>query len=351
MFISNKINYLSAFMGRTAPALASILVLTMVFFLVNGSYLYSDDQVVPGDEYQPTPCSSLYPGYYYSGEYYGYHPVLFSDMPYDIMISNVLLDSVKRNLKNIFTEHFGFDTALEHIECEDTIFNLVMKHFYRLEDYTPYFFIYSFGGYTDRSYLGMESQIWKRSGEVCGLPKEQVGKSTYILHITTNTVEHWEFQGSPDIRKVECKINTVIKGQVLPDINSLVEVFYVDSNDIRLTKSRGVTVNPNTDFIFHYTDFNVSNKGITKTFPEIKPETEYIAFVWQVGFDCINEQTKTTYFKFRPSLVGLSGGMYPIVNGNVFDEYDDFGWGTSVPLNTFLLNLQEVIDSIVNYGE
>ena len=42
----------------------------------------------------PCPCSSLYPGYYFTGKYHPFKPVLYSYMPYDVMIDYIIMDSI-----------------------------------------------------------------------------------------------------------------------------------------------------------------------------------------------------------------------------------------------------------------
>ena len=364
MFISNKINSLSAFTGRTAPSLASILVLTIVFFLVNGSYLYSDDQVVPGDEYQPTPCSSLYPGYYYSGEYYSYYPVMHSGMPYDVLIGNILLDSVMRNWRKIFpVNNVSWNDALNNITCSSDTLNYVMKYLYRLADYDPYLYVNALSppAKSNGWFGGEETQFWRQVGKICGFAKQQIGQAYYILHIKANQVEpytYYELNDATNMHRVHCKIHNVIKGQKLPDINSLIEILDIDSAGKTLKKSRDVYLPEETDFIFSYNRHwpldgkNLDGKNITIKMPEAEENTDYIVFLWTTSFYCTNKQTGINYYNIRPtSLLGLSGGMYPIKNGNVIDEYNEFGWGTAVPFESFMQNLHNVIDSVVNYGE
>jgi hypothetical protein len=43
--------------------------------------------------------------------------------------------------------------------------------------------------------------------------------------------------------------------------------------------------------------------------------------------------------------------MYPIEDGNVIDEKNALGFGTSVPVNVFKQNIRNTINEIKNYGE
>jgi hypothetical protein len=81
----------------------------------------------------------------------------------------------------------------------------------------------------------------------------------------------------------------------------------------------------------------------------IKPDHEYIVFT-AANFS-YTDTTGQAYFHIWPLAGPSSRGLFPIENGNVIDEKNFFGWGTSVSLETFKTNLQAIINEIKNYGE
>ncbi len=79
----------------------------------------------------------------------------------------------------------------------------------------------------------------------------------------------------------------------------------------------------------------------------VKPGHEYIVFLTFLGFGA--DSTKG-YFSVRPgtTVLGTSGGMYPVVNGIVQDPGDDFGLGSNLTVADWKARLRARINSIIN---
>ncbi len=78
----------------------------------------------------------------------------------------------------------------------------------------------------------------------------------------------------------------------------------------------------------------------------VKPGREYIVFLTFMGIGA--ESTKGYFSVWPGSVLGISGGMYPVVNGIVQDPGDDFGLGSNLTVADWKAGLRSRINSIIN---
>jgi hypothetical protein len=325
-----------------------IIVFAMLFGVAFASY---------STKAQGLPCNPYTSGVFYSAPRYNYTPVLFTYMPYDVMIEYIVMDSVISHIRELlptYDDQLGFIKSLT--ASGDTL-NYLMKYLYRVADYNPIFY-YSFLNTpqtTKKQPMSIMGEIEKQIKNEFGVAKTIVMKADYILQVHINYAQPIDYTSTDNISDphngsiihlmaAHCSASNIFKGQVLPSNSDGIVVTEVDSSGIITLHnefiSNLVTPNPVTNFVFTYNKSFVPNGVVTNG--------DYIVFAWQVGC-CYNSTTQ--YYEIRPTMIDASRGIYPIVDGNVIDGKNEFGWGTSVPIETFNNNLQNLINSIKNYGE
>ena len=308
--------------------------------------------------YEDCPCSALYPGYYYTGQYYPTKPVLYSSMPYDVLVGYIIMDSIITHAKDSFPTWVEQENFIKSLTCTGDTLNYALKHLYRLADYNPFLYYNFLTSYQQGKMQPMSvlSALLDQVKKQCGLPTQEVMKAEYILHLRVNAVENFAYESNNpgDSTKwiyAYAQVLDTIKGQVLPNISTAIEVFEQDSAGTKVKKSKPLNVPLNTDFIFAYNPgWPVKSANGWESTITVKDDREYIAFTYNMR-TCVNSQIGHQYYEIRPNALDIYGGIFPIIDGNVKDGANDFGWGTSVPLETFKQNLRALIDSIKNYGE
>lgn len=79
----------------------------------------------------------------------------------------------------------------------------------------------------------------------------------------------------------------------------------------------------------------------------VKKGREYIVFLDYFSY---RENSSFNYDSFMTIKIGsTSRGIYPIINGKVYDPYNDFGFGTNLTPEEFKLKLRAAINTIKNY--
>lgn len=113
---------------------------------------------------------------------------------------------------------------------------------------------------------------------------------------------------------------------------------------------------PQTNIVFSYgTGWNAGDlRPIGRNWT--KPNREYIVFLYFFGIDAVGSWAPVgsfhkVYYQLCPSPQKKSYGIYPIEDGNVIDEGNAMGLGTSVPVDVFKQHIRNVINQITNYGE
>lgn len=329
------------------------------------------------------PCAPNVEGLHYTTPHYNYSPVLFSNMPYDVMISYILIDSILRHseeapvMVNSFLERF----MNGEISFDNDTLNYAYKYLYKIMDYDPLLFwdyimkgtaygrnIHTFHLYDDLS-TGCVEKLPR------GWQKQLLLRSFYILHIYVNETNLFvknKTANNPlkDFTIVYSQVLDTIKGKVLPNMNTAYIYDKSDTNNIDTTASIEKTIPNNTNLIFDYCNqWNLNGDGelYYYEFDEetgesipigalqdkdgntwVKPNREYIVFL-SPNYECT--YNRQFYYALWPIGGVYYHGMFPVEDGNVLDKKNEWGWGTSVPIETFKQNMNSLINEFKNYGE
>ena len=138
---------------------------------------------------QGLPCFPDAKGSYYTTPYFNYTPVLYTYMPYEIMISYIIADSIIANCSKNFME-----THLKRMRINSDTLNYGLKHLYRMADYNPILY-YSFLNTTQTSKLRplqilglldkrLESE-WTTSADITN----KLISASYILRVYANNTQ------------------------------------------------------------------------------------------------------------------------------------------------------------------
>jgi hypothetical protein len=279
------------------------------------------------------------------------------------MVGYIVADSI------IQVAPVGFqirDTLIKMSAISDTM-GYLLKYMYLLDEYNPLRYldfwtkirqssIHS-SGYTTGGYI--HGEIYMR---MYNDPRLVYVWPSYILHVYVNHTEHIDtaFAGKDSLYPnfsetiAYCQILDTLKGTVFPSLsNSILSNGQIDTfvigEDISIPDVQ------TTDIVFQYFD-QKSRGGMLNHVPLfdangnywVKPNQEYIVFLEFTG--CGGNDT-TSYFELMPYPYPGSYSMYPIIEGNVIDEGNVLGWGTSVPIATFKQKIMEQINAIKHFGE
>ena len=338
-------------------------------------------------EYPLPPCFSKFRGLFYPATKFGYTPVLHSNMPLDILLGYIIADSISAHSRAMLPTNEDERNFIKNLSSGGDTLNYALKYMYRLADYNPMlFYHFTQGQVSKRSLDAIEREIIARVHNDCDksfCKKAMLLHPHYILHVRVNETQllsykHFDGEDYYDVPRhylvnAYCSVLDTIKGQVLPDISTC---FVVSEKELEngtvimpiiTPVSQIIGVNtPRTNFAFDYNpQWTRANRQWTKPMFDsegnhwVMPEREYIVLL-RPRFYCGepftapsagNPSTRTYYYSLMPVAGDLSGGMFPIKDGNVIDEGNDFGWGEVIPLDVFKTNLRGAIDSIKNYGD
>jgi len=347
-----------------------LLTRTLLTFIVLISISYAMQS-----EIHYLPCDSTAKGYYYSSIGLTNHiPELESTMPLDIMIGYIVADSVSRNAS--IGEVWDYLYGLGHNDNDTLMY--IIKYMYRMADYDPprYRKFIETSASTLQHRIGgvrMENDVIRMLSVQQGDPRRDLLiASDYILHVTVNETVVTEIPEGIRCKSLIAGHSTVlekIKGQILPQLGMHYGIEIGNNGSI----VEQTYPNP-TNFVFEYCpNWTRESGGMGEQFrkdggivcddgsPWLKPHKEYIVFAARSGHcGCGRLAEENPSLNLNPNLGfevmfalsgSLSAGMFPIEDGNVIDEGGYFGWGEVVPLADFKRNLQDLIDTIRNFGE
>ncbi len=365
-----KINADYDIIGKAFIKISKMLACLLV--VIGG--VIAESQEVKAQNGQIIPCAPKVKGLHYTNPYYDYSPVLFPSMPYEIMFSYVLIDSMLKHapetpgiVESLFERFDSGEVAPDN----DTL-NYAYKYLYKISDYDPLlFWDYVMNGqghgrnmHAFMLYNKLTDCIEKATN---GQQKRLMLRSFWILHIYVDATTVWEkYETSKDHLKdytmVYANVLDTIKGKTLPNLNTM--LFADSSNNTNSSSTKISIPNNNINLIFDYCNqwnLNGDNahvlvigdevQGAMKDEngdPWIKTNREYIVLL-APNYRCSYEWQN--YYALWPVSGLYSRGMYPIENGNVIDLGNVWGWGTSVPIGVFKQNLNTLINEIKNYGE
>jgi hypothetical protein len=242
----------------------------------------------------------------------------------------------------------------------DTLLYL-SKYLHWMEDYDPITFC-QFSSIPPENYLrpsiikGSLVQALKR--EAPGRAIELVVAASYILHVaikdtiivykydeaSNRDAEHGE---RPNVTIVSATVLDTLKGKVIPTVSSNPNVMKQKNQNIDKFQLEG------NELIFSFSNFLLLHNSIPLNKDQgnawLQPGREYILFL-ETAMLCIDDE----YFYYtifpRKNYTGLYG-MYRIIDGNVYDETEDFDLGKYVPVHQFKEHINSMINKIKYYGE
>lgn len=310
---------------------------------------------------------------YYQGTFFNYGnisvmPPLSTDMPYDVMVGYITLDSLRRNGDiSLFKEFINKQTY------NDTI-RTIFKYYYKMLDWNPMLF-HSFIKSKDYSELPLpiiQDEIVEKYYNISpSRGNSLVALSYFIYHIQVlDTLRFFDSTSVTYQRGLKCysEILNIYKGNILEtncniheDNLSVKNIAYSNDSlqitnpilcfDIRLDWHRGEDPGDVVlTGIDNYPWSGIKEKMVDSLdIPWIKANQEYIVFLEPVLIDYYDNYNK--YQLFPMDFNSLTKGIYPIINGYVQDPSNDFGLGTSVPYLDFIQNLNNIINEIKNYDK
>ncbi len=277
------------------------------------------------------PCKQDSKSYFFEMEHLKSYPPYSSEMSEEVLTGYRVTDSICRNLRRL-----GLNEFFERQTDSDTL-RYFMKYYYLMTDYDP-LLLNQYCMYSESSSMPADFIIDELLNSMkfhIPFVAQLLIQSYYILHVNIQDTTIIDSVGGvlcKNLTVANCYVIDTIKGKVLPPLK--------------------LNHNNSVNFIFNFcnqwtrAEREPLNDGLGNTW--LQPKTEYILFLYP---RMICNDSSYYYFTIFPSSPSsLSHGMYPIINGNVQDEGNDFGLGTSVPLAKFKKHLQSLIDEIKNYG-
>ena len=304
---------------------------------------------------QQPPCMPYYLGLTYQISYPSDCPPLSMYMPLDVLTGYRAMDSVSSN--------GNYENVMNFIGRQtynDTL-RKIMRYWYRIKDYDPIKYqIYSFQGCPNEHIIkrSIETRILNEIKKVSPqrfIDETLIG-SDIIAHIrVVDTVKREDptaITAKTDYIAT-CEILDIIKGQVIPKCKDLI-VNFPAIHEIK-NNNEFQSVAPGSCIQFEYClewprggNFSELNLIDTNGLPWIKKDKEYIVFL-ETRIVCFDDSH--IYYTLAPLRMNnsYSVSMYPINNGFVVDPYNEFGFGTLVPVAEFKNALRGKINEIINY--
>ncbi|MDX9791354.1 MAG: hypothetical protein RBT61_11025 [Candidatus Kapabacteria bacterium] len=293
--------------------------------------------------YTQVPCQPNSKSYFVRLDNLRDIPPLSIGMPYETLIGYIAADSVCRYSRADHVNDF-----INRQTDGDTI-RYIMKHFYWMTDYNPllaeqYSSYYAEGRMRADFILDDLLNYVRRNYPIS---YQLLLESYYILHIRVNQTFIVDSLPGPLCRNmtvVAASLLDTIKGQIIP----VIEEHPNNSVGIEDLKLQSTGANFIFNFCNQWTRAGKDPLDDRMGNAWIKTNTEYIVFLYP---RMICQDASHFYLTIFPSgLKSQTHGMFPIIDGNVQDLGNEFGWGTSVPLPVFKQNLQQLIDQIRFYG-
>ena len=315
----------------------SELICLIVFFLL----------VVTISKSQQPPCYPNDPYITYHAQKLMMFPPYSLDMPYDVLLGYVALDSLTHYGNKYESKKF-----LERQTFNDTLQKL-MRYYYKMIDFNPIKYEQS-DFYSDTTMhatlSNIEEQLYSaiKKNSPTSLLDYMLCRSHYILHIKAtaiNIVTDNNTKGmAREIREIKCQILDTIKGKKIP--------YIIENIQNRIKRDDGKILGtfnpilPDTFFVFQYSQYwgnLVDGQGL----PWIKVDSEYVVFLNNVKY-C--QDSTGLYFNIRPVWPqSATFGMYPVRNGLVYDPLNEFGFGPGLNISGFKNAIRFRINQIISY--
>ncbi len=315
-----------------------------IFFL----FLFS----VPKLTSQTVPCDSSYPYLAYEFDYLKQYPPYSMEMPYDVLLAYVALDSI-----SYYSNDYAAKLFLERQTFNDTL-KTIMKYFYKMVDFDPVRYqesrIYN-DPHIQSVSIGMSLKDYIETTVKKLSPYSKIDyplmRSNYILHVKVKGIIDESDSSRPfpisSFYQIKCQILDTIKGKRIPLMHFPANQGGIINNSKSNNKSIQQSILPDSAFVFDYTPGWSGGLWDDDGTPIIKIDGEYIVFL--DGFViCYNKEK--SYFEFRPAWPEYKSFLFfPIKNGNINDNSDSFGFGKNISVIEWKNKLRQRINEILNY--
>ncbi|PKL85636.1 MAG: hypothetical protein CVV22_06955 [Ignavibacteriae bacterium HGW-Ignavibacteriae-1] len=279
---------------------------------------------------QDLPCLPDFIGTHYETEVNASNPPYSDDMPEDVARAYRFLDSLTKN--SDFEEFYG---SLLRQDYNDTL-QTVMKYLYKTIEYSPENFLnYMIYGELNKQsvmnyYFTFIEQI--RRASPTPIIDASLTSSYLVARVTVNSIlmRATSYKVQPKtVREVIATVDTIFKGKQL------------------LTCGEEGS---NSSDTFNCLKFDYVKEWFEDTNPNFEMELNksYLIF-FEYRMICITEAS--TFFSLLPLSTSGSAvrSIYPIENGNLIDEHNELGFGTSPPINTVIDGINSRIKAIKSY--
>ncbi|MCO5249883.1 MAG: hypothetical protein M9949_00490 [Candidatus Kapabacteria bacterium] len=313
---------------------------------------------------QKPPCWSDYNDLYFRFEHLPYKPYITDDMPEDVRVGYILLDSVEKDFPDI---RFFAHNVRQH---EYDTLRYIMKYLYKVVDYNPILFKLTSNYISANTII---DQIHNTATEHSPKPylEKLLLESSIIAHVfvedTLNFIEH----GSENTSSiVTCSILDNIKGKVLPEAkvnnlnpltlaNNTNKLENLPSNYLQFTYRLEWGRLPENEVIAYDVVHTLVDEDGKVLYPPmmmdstgsgwVKKGKEYIVFL---DLYSICDDSSYSYLTLTPRVrSSATCNVYPIENGYVIDPVNELGFGERVEVNLFKNLLNQRINEIVSYGD
>ena len=309
---------------------------------------------------QQPPCMPDYQALTFEYPKYPYLPYYTTDMPYDVMLGYIVMDSVCNYGNALLLDDF-----INRQTYNDTI-KKIIKYIYKLADWDPYLFKrtqYSLTTNNLHPATVIEKLIEKSASLSSSYKLYQLLLSShYILHINVlDTLSRTYLSSNipTPVVIVNYEVLDTIKGRKIPVCKDI-SVYSKDENAKVKKMPNGNSncsqfgyslfwerdsVSSDIKFIGGY-DYNkslIDKDGILWT----KKGKEYIVCL---NIPLICETSNYDYSSITSNVMpSLVCTMYPIEDDRIQDPGNEFGFGTSVEVDKFKLLLRQKINEILSY--
>jgi hypothetical protein len=281
------------------------------------------------------------------------YPPFQTDMPYSILLAYVGYDSLARH-----ADKDSVQRMLKNLTYSDTA-KYAAKFLFEIVDYNPVKFF-------QWAYTSPESGMYKNSP--ANLRKRFVARVDSIAPATLNTIPLLmaDYIAEVKVTNTESSVDSTAS---LARSAELVTSYVVDTikghrtpfcmneqfksnNDRRSQSAYGACLQ--FDYRLEWRRMNhastFTNEDSTLVDadgkPWVKQGGEYIVFL---SFANLQRDSERNYATLTPVVGwGTSVCMYPIIDGYVYDPYNDFGYGTNLTVDQFKTALRNNIYSLTH---
>lgn len=283
------------------------------------------------------------------------YPLSRFGMPPDVIAGYNWYDSVVKNYTTLQVE--------KGLRYRPTLSDTVkrgLRYLYAIKDYNPLLFLQYQDADTVR-FTGLKAQpfgVWMEmlhhlrsitSDDTTGMHLRTLIHASYVLQVKVHSVTYATdtlSEGAPNVVVVKAIVLDTIKGKVFPACTIPMES-RKGRDPVPQSGEPCITFEYRREWFRHdsYQTRPMSPDSVLGS-NWMKVDSQYVVFlnILPVGRDSNN-----VIATISPVKRGNSAGMYRIEGGNVKDSNNDFGWGGSVPVATFISRIQGKINEITSW--